>query len=409
MFRIIAVMMAIVLAWQAPIAIASTLSDLKKEQQEAKNKAKELKSSIGEKESEIATVEKQIQNILGQINTLSEKIEATNASIAQVEADIEKANEEITALEEDIAYLQKKIEERAALLEERARAIQVSGNVSYIDVLLGANSFVDFIDRFSAVTTLLDADKKIMREQKEDMQKLEDQKIVLENKKKQLEDNKAQLESLKASLDAQKKEKRNLVVQLESEQAKLNKEKKLLESEYSEAISISKELDQKIEAEQKRLAEIARQEALKAQQAGKPAIANGTWTKPANGRLTSPFGWRNLGQGNEFHYGIDIANPIGTPIVAANGGVVSYAGALSTYGNVIMITHIVDGNVWTTVYAHLSAIQTSVGASVSKGQQIGLMGNTGRSYGSHLHFEIHNGPWKSGRPHAQNPLNYIGM
>ena len=74
-----------------------------------------------------------------------------------------------------------------------------------------------------------------------------------------------------------------------------------------------------------------------------------------------------------------------------------------------MITHIVDGAVWTTVYAHLSKIQVSVGQSVSKGQQIGLMGSTGRSTGPHLHFEIHNGPWKSGRPYALNPLKYINL
>ena len=72
-----------------------------------------------------------------------------------------------------------------------------------------------------------------------------------------------------------------------------------------------------------------------------------------------------------------------------------------------MITHYVNGSVWTTVYAHLSAIQVAVGQEVNKGEQIGRMGNTGRSYGSHLHFEIHNGPWVSGRPNAQNPLNYI--
>ena len=411
--QIVAIVLAAVLVWQAPLALASTLSDLKNEQKQYKDKANELNKGIKQKSSEINSIENEQTRLLNQISELGAKIDQTNSEIAAVNASIVKATDEIATLEKEMAALQKKIDERTALLEDRARAIQVSGNISYIDVLLGANSFVDFIDRFSAVSTLIDADRKIMREQKEDKIKLEDQKIVLENTKKQLEENQAQLQGLKASLDAQKNQKSNLMNQLEAQQVKLQSEKKLLEEEYSEALQISKDMDKKIEAEQARLAEIARQEALKAKQNGSnnntPAVSSGTWTKPTNGRLTSGFGWRNIGAGNEFHHGVDIANGIGTPVVAANGGVISYAGALSTYGNVIMITHIVDGNVWTTVYAHLSSIHVSVGQSVSKGQQIGAMGNTGRSTGSHLHFEIHNGPWKSGRPNAQNPLNYINI
>ena len=140
-----------------------------------------------------------------------------------------------------------------------------------------------------------------------------------------------------------------------------------------------------------------------------PSVAAGTWTKPANGRLTSPFGWRNIGSGNEFHYGIDIANSSGTTIVAAGDGVVSYASALSSYGNVIMVTHSLDGQVWTTVYAHLSGFSVGVGDVVSKGQKIGSMGSTGRSTGPHLHFEIHNGAWNGKRSNALNPLRYVSI
>ena len=428
MFKVLAVLLAFVLLWQAPTAFASTLSELKESQKQLEQKKNELNSSIKEKGSEINTIENEQTKLLTKIDKISGQIDETNGKIDSVNVEITKANDEITALEAEIVELQKKIDERAALLDERARAIQVSGNISYVDVLLGANSFVDFIDRFSAVSKLLDADRKIMREQKEDKLSLEDAKIVLEDTKKQLEADQAQLESLKASLGAQQQQMGTLVNQLEAEQAKLVSEKTLLEEEYSEALAISEENSRQIEAEQARLAEIARQEAIRKQKEAEaakaaqsqnggsssssndgPAVSSGTWTKPANGRLTSPFGWRNLGSGNEFHYGIDIANSIGTTIVAANDGVISYAGSLSTYGNVVMITHFVNGSQWTTVYAHLNSINVSVGQSVDKGQKIGGMGNTGRSFGSHLHFEIHNGPWKSGRPHALNPLQYISM
>ncbi len=319
----------------------------------------------------------------------------------------------------------RKIEERDVLLQDRARAIQAGGSVSYIDVLLGSNSFVDFIDRFSAVNALLEADRQIIRDQKADKETLEEQKQALENKRQKLEDNKAELERLKSSLDGQKAQKNTLVDQLEKEQEKLKSEKVLLEKEYSEALDISAELQQQIIAEQNRLAEVARQQEAKRKAAAAAAAANsggssgsstvnapqsnGTWIKPTNGRLTSPYGWRNIGAGPEFHYGVDLANKTGTPIWASADGVVSYAAPLSSYGNVVILTHSINGQIYTTVYAHLSAFNVSVGTEVTQGQQIAAMGSTGRSTGPHLHFEVHIGSWQGQAVGSVNPLKYIPL
>ncbi|CAM5557437.1 hypothetical protein LSPH24S_07116 [Lysinibacillus sphaericus] len=82
-----------------------------------------------------------------------------------------------------------------------------------------------------------------------------------------------------------------------------------------------------------------------------------------------------------FHYGVDLANKTGTPIWASADGVVSYAAPLSSYGNVVILTHSINGQIYTTVYAHLSAFNVSVGDVVNQGQQIAAMGSTGRSTG----------------------------
>ncbi|KGR83824.1 murein hydrolase activator EnvC family protein [Lysinibacillus odysseyi] len=417
-----AVFMALLLMVQVPAAYATSLSDLQQEQKKINQQKNSLNSSINQKSSQIKTNQSKQEQLMQQIQTLNAEIEKTNTSIAEVKKNIGATNKEIQELEEAIKELQRKIDERNALLEERARAIQSNGSVSYLDVLLGANSFVDFIDRFSAVSTLMDADRQIMRDQQNDQEKLEEQKTILQNKKKQLENDKAKLESLKASLDSQKAEKDKLIDELEAEQAKLKTEKALLEEQYSEALELNKDIESQIQKEQARLAEIARQEAERKKQqqsshsgggssvSGEgPAVSAGTWTKPANGRLTSPFGWRNIGAGPEFHYGVDIANAAGTPVVAAADGVVSYAAPLSSYGNVIMVTHSIDGQIWTTVYAHLNGFNVSKGQSVSKGQVIAPMGSTGRSTGPHVHFEIHNGPWSGSRNNALNPLRYISL
>ncbi len=107
-------------------------------------------------------------------------------------------------------------------------------------------------------------------------------------------------------------------------------------------------------------------------------------------RMTQYFSWR--------HSGIDIADKTGTPIYAADDGIVSTVGwNRGGYGNQIIISH-ADKQ---TRYAHLSAFSVNVGQKVKKGQYIGAMGSTGRSTGPHLHFEV----MISGRQY--NPLNYV--
>ncbi|MCM3722451.1 murein hydrolase activator EnvC family protein [Solibacillus isronensis] len=425
-FKTIAAILALVLFVQIPAASAATLDELKKERSQLEAEKKNINKSLEQKTNEIQTNQNRQQKIISQLEQLGAEINETNHKIAVVELDIEIANEEISILEDEIAELKEKIEQRNELLRERARAIQSSGTVSYLDVLLGANSFVDFIDRFSAVSTLMDADRQIMREQKEDQEKLEVQKLELVKKKENLEANKAKLKSLMASLNQQKKEKKKLVAELEKEEAKLRSEKTELKAEYDDKVELSKELEEKFLKEQRRLAEVARQKALEAAAAKKkkqnsssnsavssgnlPVVSAGNWTRPAAGRFTSGFGRRDIGPiGSKNHLGIDIANSIGTPVVAAADGVVSYVGSMNGYGNVVMVTHSIEGQLFTTTYAHLSGFNTSVGASVSKGQQIARLGNSGNSTGPHVHFEIHVGEWNGSRSNAVNPLNYISL
>ncbi|MDY3118264.1 MAG: peptidoglycan DD-metalloendopeptidase family protein [Peptoniphilus sp.] len=128
----------------------------------------------------------------------------------------------------------------------------------------------------------------------------------------------------------------------------------------------------------------------------KESAATGGFIKPVEGRLSSPFGPR----WGRFHYGIDLANCIGTDIKASDGGVVTRAGMAGSYGNLIIIDH---QNGTSTRYAHLSVIGVKVGDVVAQGQSIGKLGSTGRSTGPHLHFEVRVGDT------ARNPLEFIKL
>ncbi|MGB9780569.1 M23 family metallopeptidase [Caldanaerobacter sp.] len=121
---------------------------------------------------------------------------------------------------------------------------------------------------------------------------------------------------------------------------------------------------------------------------------------PVYGTITSPFGMRKnpFGSGYEFHPGIDISVPIGTPVKAAGKGVVVYAGWLAGYGKAVIIDH---GYGIQSVYGHNSQILVKVGQTVERGDVIAKSGNTGRSTGPHVHFEIR----VNGNP--VNPMKYL--
>lgn len=119
---------------------------------------------------------------------------------------------------------------------------------------------------------------------------------------------------------------------------------------------------------------------------------------PVVGVITSDYGWRFMGKRREFHTGIDISAPYGTPVVASADGRVIYAGWIRGYGKTVILYH---GYGYATVYAHLSDIKVSYSDRVEKGQIIGNVGATGRAFGPHLHYEV----LKYGI--RQNPIAYL--
>lgn len=153
------------------------------------------------------------------------------------------------------------------------------------------------------------------------------------------------------------------------------------------------EVERKI-LEETIIEEPQKQVVLKGTKDPPPKVGTGTLSNPTRGRLTSRFGYR----WGRKHEGIDIAAKIGTPVHAADGGKVVFAGTKSGYGKLVIIDH--GANV-KTYYAHNSKLLVSKGTKVFKGQKIAEVGNTGRSTGPHLHFEVR----KNGVP--VNPLKYV--
>jgi Membrane proteins related to metalloendopeptidases len=121
---------------------------------------------------------------------------------------------------------------------------------------------------------------------------------------------------------------------------------------------------------------------------------------PVVGKINSRFGWRGdpFSGRRDFHTGLDIKGPSGRAIVVSKSGVVVYAGWMSGYGRTVVVDH---GGGYTTLYGHCSRLMVRSGSRVQQGQTVAAVGSTGRSTGSHLHFEVR----VNGRP--INPLRVL--
>ncbi|MFP7734142.1 murein hydrolase activator EnvC family protein [Priestia aryabhattai] len=363
-----AVLVGLSAAWTSNEKIAyaenastTKLSDLEK-------KSNDVNRDINQNKEKLKEVQEKQKSEEAEITRLDSEVGQTNADIHSREAEVEQAKRDIEKLKNEINVVKKRIEKRNELLKKRARALQENGgSVDYIDVLLGSESFGDFISRMSAVSTIVGADRDLLMQHEADKQAKELKETKVQNKLTEVNQALEELKNLRAKLQKQVGEKNKLMQTLRDQ-----------DKEFNEEAGTAEEI---------------------------PTVTSGSFMRPAKGPVTSHFGYREtFGRG---HYGIDIGKRgESVPIVAAASGKVIRAYQSSSFGNAVFIRHNVDGQTWVTVYAHLESYSVSSGQSINKGQQLGYIGNTGHSFGAHLHFELHKGDWK-GKSSAVNPESYI--
>jgi len=411
----------------ASAAYAESLSDLHEKKNSIQEKSSDIKGDIKDTEAEIDKLEAQQLTVEEQLEDLVKNLEETASKIEQKNNEIAETKAEIEALKAEIIVLKERIAKRNEVLKDRAVSFQESGgDVNYLEVIFGSSSFSDFLDRVNAVATIAEADREILIQHEKDKEELEAKQKAVEDKLASLESMKAELVKLEEKQKKQKQQKEELQKKLkhkhkEAEEYKVGLEEEAAnlaaqESAIKKAIELENSRLAEAEAARKKAAEEAKQQSSSSSSASSssspsssaavkeaPAVSSGSFTRPAAGVVTSQMGPR----WNKQHAGIDIAASGTVSIVAAADGVVSRSYYSDSYGNVVFISHSIGGQLYTTVYAHMKSRQASAGQVVSKGQQIGIMGNTGHSYGQHLHFEVHKGPWNVSKSNAVNPLNYV--
>ncbi|RED57558.1 murein hydrolase activator EnvC family protein [Cohnella lupini] len=319
-----------------------------------------------------------MQKLLDRIGLVQKKLETTQGKIATAE-------EKLYVTGEELQNAIKQRDNRMELMDSRVRMAYTAGAVSYLDVLLSATSFSDFLDRFDAVESITAQDKNIADEKK----KYTDEVAAMKTQREK------ELQSVK-----------DLYKELETNQAQLHQDENDKEVLISKITKQIENLEEISEESEKQLTELAKQ--ASALQAKKNRIKNyykgGKLGMPlkVEYRLSSPFGYRihPITGAKKLHAGMDMAAPKGTSVYAAETGVVIVAQSWSGYGNCIIIDH--GSGLW-TLYGHLmnGGILVEKGQTVKRGEKIGMVGSTGQSTGNHLHFEVR----KNSEP--VNPVSYL--
>ncbi len=363
-------------------ASAATQSQLKSKQSQLESQAKNISAKLKNlKKSKAAAQD--------QLDLVNELVENLQTQITTVNNQITAANAEIKEIEEEIAAKDREIDKSKEKFKERMRAIYISGDMTGgLEVILCSDGVEEFISNTVYLEAMAKYDQGLIDELVNDKQGYQDKKAQVEEHKKEIDAQKIELAKKKTELDAQQKEAEELMKQIKADEEAYKRKQAEIDLEMAKARAA--------------LDALINQNTANSQNTEYYGGSFG-WPTPGYKRITSPYGPRtytlNGKKVSSYHRGIDIGAPSGAKIAASNGGtVVTSAYNAGGYGNYVILDH---GGGKMTVYGHMSKRMVSVGQSVTKGQQIGKVGSTGRSTGPHLHFEIRvNGT-------AVNPINYL--
>lgn len=322
-------------------------------------------------------IEQQEQSTRDRLNGLQQKIDVTASQIEQHQDRLKAATDKLEQIVKDLALAEVKYNKQQSSTVARLRFLQRQGDAPGWTALLKSQSFQDLLDRQYQLKRVYDADSKALVSLKQNKDQIEAKRLEAETQRNQIALIQQQLVTQKSSFEEQAQSEKILVSRLTSDR---------------EALTAA---EQQLADESKKVAEDIQQRL-----AARIAFPNtfflpgtGTMLLPADGPVTSLFGWRIhpiLGT-SRFHNGVDFGAEYGSLIRAADNGVVIIADWTGGYGNAVVIDH---GNGLSTLYGHTSQIFVTVGQVVQKGQPIAAVGSTGLSTGPHLHFEVR----KAGEP-----------
>ncbi len=321
------------------------------------------------------SAEKEKNSLVTQLESKVKEMEEVQQKISDKETEIkEKEDELVTAkVNENTQYTS---------MKKRIKFMYENGNTQFVEILVNAESIGDFLNKAEYINTISTYDRDMLVEYQEVVKDVEDQETALQAEYEELdqmhEDIVAKQEELTSLVNDKSKEIASLDSQLTETNAKIK--------ELEEAAAEAQRKQQEAAAAAAAAAKASSSSGSTSYVASDSVVVSGSgqFANPCpSGTVSSTFGYRDFD--SSFHKGLDLAASEGAPTYAADAGTVIIAGWSDSAGNWVVIDH---GNGIVTKYMHHSALAVSAGQTVVKGQQIGYVGNTGDSFGAHLHFQV---------------------
>ncbi|WP_394140328.1 C40 family peptidase [Cytobacillus oceanisediminis] len=244
------IMLGLGSAFSIPGVNAESINKLHNQKSEIQQQRSDIKANLAKSDQELVSVLKEIAELNIKIQRVEKAIEDNNKLIEETQSNITSIQSELNKLQAEMGIIEERIEKRSAVLKQRAQSFQESGGtVAYLDVLLGASSFSDFVDRVGAVTTFVQADKQLMVEQEMDKRELEEKKAAVEAELSKLTSMMTELEGMQANMAEQKQQNNSLIQQLKEKESGIAEKKAKLQSEDSKYASLLAEIEHSIAAQ----------------------------------------------------------------------------------------------------------------------------------------------------------------
>ena len=396
--RLVALGLALALL---PVAgLAKSRVDDKIAAQKAKLHA--VHERLNAKRSQLDAAKARVSTIASQLAQANSNIASVNGHLDEIRGRIKSTQRKLAWNEIQLAAAQQTLRRHEDALNRRLVDAYEHGDLGYVDVLLSARSFGDFVERWNDIRYLVKANEATIRARQADEAHVVSIKDSLLGTQSELQGEQEQADQQRLALAALAQQRQILLAAADATRVSVQTEVNELdeESAASEAALEALIRAKQEEEEQRRLAQ-RRAALLSGEELPPEPSAPGQLLWPVSGPITSPFGMRNNPVTHVFilHAGIDIAVATGTTVAAAADGRVIVAGwDEGGCGNMIVLDH---GGRLATQYCHLSQIFVGVGQEVQRGQAIAASGSTGHSTGPHLHFGVR----VDGRP--VDPMTYL--
>lgn len=357
--------------------------------------AADLQSELEAKQSQLSKVEERKGVLTTTISNFKDKIDRLTTEVAEIrtreaavrerlvakQAELDEAVAQLDAAQAHLAKVRAHLKRALSALRERLVAMYEMGSPDVLSVIVGSSSLNDLAARTEYLDRLHGMDEAVVGRVRD----LRDQVKELVTR---LRDSKNRIEDARDAIASEKEALVTTRATLQSHQAELVAARHDREAALEKVSQHEEELDGDLSEIQGKIAAQLAETGSAPLPAGPIKGGSGSMIWPVDGPVVSGFGPRTINGSYEYHPGIDIAVPEGTPIRAALSGTVSLQQSEAEsggYGNYTCLDH---GGGLSTCYAHQSSFGVSLGQSVSQGDVIGYTGCTGYCFGPHLHFEV---------------------